>query len=434
MKTQNKMKKLIYLVVILALFACDDTYEDLHRYTKIATSSKQYPVFLDMSEVGKIQVKASEAIEKPFKITSNDNYVFVGEMMKGIHVFQKSASKMNYVSFIECQYMKSFEVIGDNLFCNNFLDLVVIDVKDAQKAKLVHRQKYHFNRYTSYKVYWNFQYIQDKGPIMEYKTFSLTDTISDKQPMLDFSEYDKLYDNLTTTEIPNAYSGSEPEFLRPYVSMIKHENELYTLGQYNSWAICTYRNDAFSMREVDLWYEPKQKYAVPYYYSNAFPYRLEVEDEVVYHFGKSDYDQSGYVNCNLTFEKYSPSLHFYFPDFLPIDASYSKELNAFFVLAGNSIWGAFLQVTPTGIIMDKPSDFEVLTDANNIYVIGDKLIATGKKLTVYQLSAEKIELLKDYPGISGLVSVKEGNILTMVHSQELKQYDITDLENIKLIQ
>ena len=66
------MKHLFYLLLVLLLLGCEDNTEDIYRYSKIISQSKEYPVYLDMSEIGNIQVKAGLPQVAPFKIVSND--------------------------------------------------------------------------------------------------------------------------------------------------------------------------------------------------------------------------------------------------------------------------------------------------------------------------------------------------------------------------
>ena len=164
------MKHYYYLFLVLFLFGCDDNYEDIYRYSKVISQSKDYPVYLDMSEIGNIQVMGKLPQLAPFKILSNDNYYFVGDMLKGIHVYEKKAGSVSYLCFIECRYIKDFELAGNLLFCNNFMDLVVLDVSNPLQLKILHRQKNHFNRFTSYANSWNIPYVDGKGLIVRTET------------------------------------------------------------------------------------------------------------------------------------------------------------------------------------------------------------------------------------------------------------------------
>jgi hypothetical protein len=426
------MKQLIYLLLLLVLLGCEDNYEDTYRYSKIITQSKTYPVYLDMSEIGNIQVKQESPLENPIKILSNDKYYFVGDMLKGIHVYEKKAGGANYLCFIECKYIKDFELVDNLLYCNNLVDLVVIDVSNPKEIELLHRQKNHFNQFKSYKENWNIPYVDGKGLIVDYETHELTGMVTEKQPDLDFSEYDQLYGNLTTKVLPDNWFGDQPEYDKPYVGMIKlGTDEIYTYGSYNSWFISSYSSGFFSVREEDLWTNPRGNYAPPYYYSNAFPFKMFFEDSLIFVLGASSAN-TGYADCITYNESYVLTYHLYFPEFRPVDITYLPAMKAYFVLSGQSVWGAFKN--SESVYMDRYVDYEIPTDATSIFLVKNHLITLGSKLSVYSPSENELKLVNDYPGMSGMCYLKEKDVLAVANTQGLFLYDISNPEIIQLIQ
>lgn len=428
------MKKFFYLFLLLFLFGCEDNVENIYRYSKIITQSKEYPVYLDMSEIGNIQVKLTLPLESPYKILSNDKYYFVGDMLNGVHVYEKKTAGVNYLCFIECKYIKDFELANNMLFCNNLVDMVVIDVSNPLDINILHREKNHFNRFTNYKENWNIPYEEEKGLIVGTETYELTGMITEEQPYLDFSEYDQLYSNLQTKVIPNNWFSTQPEYDKPYLGIIKlGTDEIYTYGSYNSWSICTYQSGVFSTREEDVWTNPRGNYAPPYYYSNAFPTRMFFENEIIYNLGKLDYASNGYCDCIIYNENYPISYPLYFPNFMPLDISYMPNMDAFFILTGTSVYGVF--ITGNGIpeFSYISKEYPVETDATEIFTVGDNLVTLGNELTVYSASEDEISLVKEYPEISGICCKIEENLLAVANTQGLFIYDITNLENIQLI-
>lgn len=428
------MKPLFYLFLVLFLFGCDELFLDTQHYSQRITQSKVYPVYLDMSEIWNIQVIANSPIVAPFKVLSNDKYYFVGDRLKGLHVYQKEAAGVSYLCFIECKYIKDFELADNLLFCNNLVDMVVVDVSNPMNINILHRQKNHFNRFTSYKTSWNLPNEEGKGIVVGTETHQLTGMITDQQPDLDFSELDLLYDSLTTKVIPHTWFSNLPENDMPHIGMVKMGiDEIYTYGSYNSWAICTYRSGTLSVREEDLWTTPRGKYAPPYYYSNAYPVRMFFEDSVIFMLGTVYNLKSGYSDCILYDERYPVTYQLYFPTFQPLDICYMPQMNAFFTLSGTSVWGVFISGDGVTCIKKTYKDYQIATDAVEIFRVGDKLITLGDELSVYAATENEIHLEKQYPGISGKCCKKEESILTVVNTQGLFLYDITDLENIQLI-
>lgn len=430
------MKQLLYLFLVLFLFGCEDIFKDTYHYSQIITQSKDYPVFLDMSEIGNIQVKTNSPITAPFKILSNNKYYFVGEKLKGVHVYEKKVTGVNYLCFIECRYIADFELTDNKLFCNNLVDLVIVDVSNPMKINILHRQKYHFNQFSSYKKYWNFPYAEGKGLIVGTEKHELTGKITDKQLNLDFSKLDQLYGNLTTKLIPNTWFSTPSEDDRPYPGIIKvGTGEIYTLGSYNSWAICTYQSGIFNVREENLWTTPNGKYAPPYYYSNAYPSRMFFDDNMIYILGTEVNLKSGYCDCIIyENERHIFNYHLNFPDFNPLDITYLPAMQAFFVLSGESVWAAFQYSDPPQQYMKRYIDYKIPTEATSIFSKGNNVVTIGNGLSVYLPSENELKFIKDYPNISGTCYSKTEDVLAVANKQGLFLYDISDLGNIQPIQ
>jgi len=430
----NEMKKLMTLFLVMIIFGCDDSFENTYRYSKIITQSKTYPVYIDASEINKNEVKSDVLIIDPFKILANDKYYFIGDMLYGIHVYEKLGNGVKLISFIECLFLKDFEISGNHLYCNNLVDLLVIDVSDPGMPTVLERRERHFNRYTSFKEYWNLPYENEKGFIVGSETYELTGMVTNEQPDLDFSAYDDLYKHITTKEIPDNWFSEHPEYDKPYIGMVKMETDLiYTYGSYNSWAICNYHSGYLSVKEHDLWTTPRINFSTPYYYSNAFPIRMFFEDNIIFNIGVENNLMRGYIDCIFYHENFPIRRHLYF-QFEPLDICYVSEFKAFYVLSGTSIWGVFLGGDEVSGITRTYVDFEISTDAVEIARVGEQLITVGNELSVYSVTQNELFKEKIYPEIAGECFMLEGNNLVVYNNQEILLYDISDLENIQLIQ
>jgi len=423
----------VFLFLILIVSGCDNDYEDFHRFSKVISQSKAYPLYLDMSEIADIHVLSKQPLQSPFKIVANDRYYFVGDWLNGIHVYSKSGGSPVYLCFISCKYIKDLEIVENKLFCNNFVDLVVLDVNNPLQTTVLHRQKYHFNRFNSYKENWNFLYTEGKGIITGTELHTLTDTITDKKPTLDFTAFDQLYGNLTTKIVPESWFNSESENGRPYIGLLKvGTDEVYNYGRYNSWDISTFRSGSYSLREEDLWSTPRGKYAPPYYYSDGWPVRLFLQDNIIFILG-SAYGKSGYCDYILNNSNYPESYHLFFENFKPLDITYIPAYQTFYILSGQSVWGAWRNKDPNQTNLHIFKNYEVESDATSIFRSDNYLITFGKQLSVYSASQSEIKLIKTYPEISGKCYLKTGSAIVVIHQQDLLLYDISDPENIKLI-
>jgi len=78
-------------------------------------------------------------------------------------------------------------------------------------------------------------------------------------------------------------------------------------------------------------------------------------------------------------------------------------------------------------------DYKIPTDATSIFRIGNNVITLGNELNVYTPTETTLTLVKTYPAISGKSYLLTGNVLAVANVQGLFLYDISNLENIKLI-
>jgi hypothetical protein len=157
------------------------------------------------------------------------------------------------------------------------------------------------------------------------------------------------------------------------------------------------------------------------------------EDNVIFILGTEVSLKGGYCDCILYDEKYPVTQNLYFPTFKPVDISFMPRMNAFFVLSGTSVWGAFISGDGVSGYKKTYKDYQIATDAVEIFRVEDKLVTLGNGLSVYLPSENELKLVKNYPEISGTCCKKEGSLLIVANTQGLFLYDISDLENIHSI-
>lgn len=433
MRLRRFLFPLISLLLLIGGAGCDDEYSTYHSFTKEVTQSKSYPVYLDMGKVGAIAVKSTSPLVSPFKIVSNPSHFFVGDSLGGIHVYQKDAHGTTKLCYIECPYLRDFDVIGNRLFCNNLTDMVVLDVSNPPTISLLHREPYYFNQFSDYKTYWNFPFQKGKGIQVNWETRTLTGTITDRQPQLDFSEVDAQCAHLTTTEIPDGWLENNYPRGKPYSALVNVANEeIYSLGTYNSWKVCSYSKGEFLTKDIK-----DAPYPSPYYYSNSIPVKLSYKENIIYILERNEANHSsGHVDCLLS-TGYFRGFHLYFPNCVPKDATYVPELKAFYILAGHYIWAAFTEIKeiPAFVAEEEYRKYPQLTDASSINYIDKKIITVGRNgLSIYLPGKEQLEHVREYPDISGRCFLFEENRLVTADLQGLKLYNTSDLNNIQQIQ
>ena len=399
------MKKIFYIAVLLAIVACEDKYENKHKYSHPYYLTKDYPILLDASEIllG-IQVKPPVNPNEAFKIVSNDKYFFVGEKMDGIHVYEKiDEFHVNPLCFIECKYMKAFDVEDDILYCNDFIDLLVIDVENPLQAKIKHREKGYFNNYLNNNLNLSIYSSSDTNIYyeIEYKRIVLEGIETDTNPPPDFSEYDKLYSNIIVKEILDTLQMLG----KPYVGIVNIKGKIHTFG-YNSLVTCSYANDFLETEPV-----------FNYVWDNSMPpCDLRYKDNLIYIFGKDGFRTS----LSLQYQNWMSHI--------PLDAvtisnylsiALSKEFIACFY--------AYMTITTPSL------------GATSLININDTILALGEQLTLYRfvvgqfIESSHFELVKEYSDISGLCMIRNEDVLIVANKQGLSFYDISDLENIKIM-
>jgi len=399
------------LMLAVLITSCENEYETIHKYSRPYYLIKDYPIYLDPSNIlTDIQVKPSVNPEEPFKIVSTDGYIFVGEMMKGIHVYEKTDTQhANPLCFIECKFMKAFDVINDHLYCNNFVDLLVIDVKNPMQAKILHREGGYFNRYYDYNMNMPTIYSSTKPDLTLYeianKSVELSGVETDANPAPGFSEYDQLYGEIVVDAIPDTLTVD-----KPYAGFVEIGGMMHTFG-YNSLALCDYGPKGFqSAQSVVTYPNNNTNTTLKLLYENEMLFILN--DNCIYY-----YDYNNTQIQTIFYHYYLNSI---------IDASYMKSQKTFWFLSNNGIVGRLT----TDDQYFYPASVNI-NGVNTITSVGDYLITLGSRLEIY--SAPSLDVVKRYPDISGLCMLKEDNTLITVDKQGLFFYDISDLNDIKLI-
>lgn len=137
-----KTIQLLYLVAGIILTSLTWSCEDRVYQTYMANK----PVYMNYEEFrAAVKNAPVKNFEQPGKIYLKDNYIFVNEYLKGIHVINNSnpASPI-VVAFIEIPGNLDMSIVDNRLFADSYMDLVEIDISDLQNVKETARIKDHF--------------------------------------------------------------------------------------------------------------------------------------------------------------------------------------------------------------------------------------------------------------------------------------------------
>lgn len=134
------MKKLSFALFIAGLFllpGCKDSVEEYVTY------QINEPVFMSVGEFrSSVNVESPKPIEKQGKIAFYNDYLYISQPGKGIHVVdnRNPASPKN-IAFIELLGNADMHVRNNLLYADSFIDLVWFDISDPAKPVLKGRKE-----------------------------------------------------------------------------------------------------------------------------------------------------------------------------------------------------------------------------------------------------------------------------------------------------
>lgn len=130
------MKKFIYIFSVslaVLLSSCQDKV--IETYT---VNTPEYMTYDDLRTA--FEVKSGEIIIQPGKIYFKDNYIFINEYQKGIHVVNNNdPANPQVVSFIEIPGNVDMAIKGNMLYADSYVDLLTIDISDLSNIVEVDR-------------------------------------------------------------------------------------------------------------------------------------------------------------------------------------------------------------------------------------------------------------------------------------------------------
>jgi len=132
--------KIIPIIVLLTLFSaifqsCEDTnYREYDGYAPV------YMTYDDLREA--IKTDQNKELENPGKIYYKDDYIFIVEELKGIHVYDNNdPSSPVKKAFVTIPGVVDISISGYILYADSFVDLVMLDVQNIDNIREVGRVK-----------------------------------------------------------------------------------------------------------------------------------------------------------------------------------------------------------------------------------------------------------------------------------------------------
>jgi len=133
MKTKSKIFLFGLMAILLA--SCEDII------TREVTYLANVPIYMSRADFNAAVKKSDEVeVKKPGKIYFKDNYLFLNELEKGVHVYN-DADPTNpvYVCFINIPGNVDIAIKGDILYADSYIDLIAINISDPANPILIDR-------------------------------------------------------------------------------------------------------------------------------------------------------------------------------------------------------------------------------------------------------------------------------------------------------
>jgi len=414
---KSKLSYLVILSLTLMLFSCTNQIEESY-----IVNTPEYMSYADLRS--SFTVLPPEEVNQPGKIYFKDDFIFINEYQKGIHIIDNSdPSNPQNVSFIEIPGNIDMAIKGNMLYADSYIDLLTIDLSNMDDIKEVDRDENVFPYIIPEFEGGILDDIDiDNGVIVGYTVSTVTEKVSSRSVYYDrFPVYDEVFmyaADASNGNVNSSGTGTGGSMAR------------FTLYDQYLYAINNSALNVFDVSEPSNPAFAKQIY-ISWQIETLFPYNQML-------FIGS---QSGMYIYSLqdpsTPEFISQFRHATACDPVVVEGNY-----AYVTLRGGNLCGAieselevidisnmenpeliksYPMTNPYGLGIDDEvlfvcdgDDGLKIYNADDPYTITDKQLAHYKDINAYDV-------------------IPLGNVLLMIGEDGLYQYDYSDLENITLL-
>lgn len=131
-----------YLFLLIVLFiSCDDNDPiDDSEYAEYLVAK---PLVMSQAEFeDSVDIIVPQPIEESGKIYAYQNYIFINDKYKGVHVIDNSdPNNPQKIAFIKIAGNVDISIKDNYLYADSITDLVVLDISDIQNIEIVNRLK-----------------------------------------------------------------------------------------------------------------------------------------------------------------------------------------------------------------------------------------------------------------------------------------------------
>lgn len=417
MKTSKLLSfQSILILAFIGLWACDDDIQLEYTINE--------PIYLSKAEFkNAIKTESSKEMVDIGKIYFYKDYILVNEKLKGIHVFNNAdPSNPINTSFINIPGNIDMAVKDDVLYVDSYTDLVAIDVSEISTIAELKRFEniFPFTIPPTDNKYRIGQIDEEKGVVVGWKVTRISEPYHEPRyyPYFEYMDFANTNSGapVKTTGGGTGKSGSMARFMI-------HQNTLYTL------------NTSFSLNLFDI-SNPNQVTK-----NGTLNVGWGMETLFAYESNLFIGARNGMYIYNIS-NPFSPQLVSQYNHFMSCDPVVVNDNLAYITLRAGNFCGqntSQLDVvdlsnlaTPTllkSYSMENPYGLGI--DDDLLFVCdgtaGLKIYDSSDPL---MLSSN---LLKVYNNVTPYDVIPLGNILVVIGTEGLFQYDYSDINNIKLL-
>ena len=158
-----------FLALIFIVSGCEDKFTE--EYLSLEPVYMNYKDFREA-----VKSESTHSLEKPGKIYYKDNYLFINEIMKGVHVYNNTnPASPQYVGFITIPGNVDLVIKENIMYADSYIDLVGINISNPAEAIEVSRLKNVFPySVPTYEPNYRLGQIDDtKGVVVDWEIHSV---------------------------------------------------------------------------------------------------------------------------------------------------------------------------------------------------------------------------------------------------------------------
>ena len=186
-----------------------------------------------------IKTLPAQDLENPGKIYVKDDYLFINEVKKGIHIIDNSNPSLpKAISFIQILGNVDISVKGNILYADSYTDFVALDITNPNAVKEVSRTKEVFSNGQVDGIGWNYNANDQTIYDSRYKMYTTTQEVACEQ------QQSQLYYGSSSFWDASSFSSSSVKSTSPTTSGVS--------GSTSRFAIVNERLYAVSQNEMKL--------------------------------------------------------------------------------------------------------------------------------------------------------------------------------------